>query len=162
VDEELQRARSEHLRDPADRAAARAFEAALARAGRTDELVARFSQAFTCRLTWQDFEPTVRAVRACTQCKREVTLLGPDAGEAAAALARAATSGACVAASSAVRTCALAVAAGAPGELLFRDRDPCFVVDLPPSPVAGPPRPDMTEREFWAIHGPKWPSDYDD
>ena len=73
MDENLERLAREAASDPADAAAARRLDTALARAGREEELRERFRFKFECPRQWQDLE-TTRSAKAkfCDECQRKV------------------------------------------------------------------------------------------
>lgn len=73
MDERTEELRRRHEASPADVEAARAYEAALLRAGRHDAVRALYRLKFACPVSWSTMEPTVDPkVRRCDQCTRSV------------------------------------------------------------------------------------------
>ncbi len=73
MDERTEELRRRHEASPADVEAARAYEAALLRAGRHDAVRALYRLKFACPVSWSTMEPTFDPkVRRCDQCARSV------------------------------------------------------------------------------------------
>jgi hypothetical protein len=73
LDENLEQLARAAASDPTDEAAARRYDAALARAGRDDEVRERFRFKFQCPLQWSQLTPTPNPDRKfCESCQREV------------------------------------------------------------------------------------------
>ncbi len=81
MDENLERLARDAAADPADEAAARRLDAALARAGREEELRERFRFKFQCERQWADLAPTRGSgAKFCDECQRKVFAV-QDVGE---------------------------------------------------------------------------------
>lgn len=73
MDEELERLRRAHERDPDDVEAARRYEQALLRAGRKDAVAELFRLKFVCDRQWSDMAETPQwDVRHCASCQKTV------------------------------------------------------------------------------------------
>ncbi len=133
--EELERALRQ---DPGDREAAARLKAALLRAGRRDELAARYRLGFVCDVRWDDMRqlnPGGRA-RRCDRCSRDV-----HAADSYAEFDRLAAAGHCVAVSPVALPVVVEGLVDAPGGGPVRGpQDPCLV-ERPPEPAFAPPPP---------------------
>ncbi len=73
MDDELLRLARAAADDPRDEQAARAYDAALRRAGRREEVYERFKLKFECPKKWDELEATPgRDARHCEECQKEV------------------------------------------------------------------------------------------
>jgi len=73
VDDELLRLRRACADDPADPLSARAYDAALHRAGKPEEVYERFKLKFQCPKRWEELtQGQALGIRHCDECQKDV------------------------------------------------------------------------------------------
>jgi hypothetical protein len=142
MDEDLEQLARNAAADPTDEAAARRYDAALARSGRQEELRERFGAKFLCPVLWSDLETMeTPAERFCESCSRLVAVT-----EDRARLVEHVREGRCVAvAHSSVATLLDALARDASLDSASESNAPCI--------VSGAPVPAAVPRELLDLVG---------